>query len=87
MRNAHRVNTNDTTRISHKIPYGATQNMVPCSGDVALSDMELSKSARRSEQSKSAEDGGDIINVDEDVDLEKMYLDLITEEYTSTVKR
>ena len=33
------------------------------------------------------EDNGEIINVDEDVDLERMYLDLITEEYTATVKR
>ena len=35
----------------------------------------------------SMEDNGEIINVDEDVDLERMYLDLITEEYTATVKR
>jgi hypothetical protein len=37
--------------------------------------------------SRSVDDGGEIINVDEDVDLERMYLDLITEEYTATVKR
>ena len=37
--------------------------------------------------SASMEDNGEIINVDEDVDLERMYLDLITEEYTATVKR
>ena len=29
----------------------------------------------------------DIINVDEDVDLERMYLDLVSEEYTATVRR
>ena len=38
-------------------------------------------------ESKATEDSGEIINVDEDVDLESMYLDLITEEYTATVKR
>ena len=32
------------------------------------------------------DDNNEIINVDEDVDLERMYLDLITEEYTATVK-
>ena len=37
--------------------------------------------------STNIEDNGEIINVDEDVDLERMYLDLITEEYTATVKR
>ena len=37
--------------------------------------------------SNSVDDSGEIINVDEEVDLERMYLDLITEEYTATVKR
>ena len=42
---------------------------------------------RQGSSSNVLEDNGEIINVDEDVDLERMYLDLITEEYTATVKR
>ena len=37
-------------------------------------------------RSIETDESNEIINVDEDVDLERMYLDLITEEYTATVK-
>ena len=58
-------------------------------GRVHLVNGNVSHPTKNSESvSKSTnEDNNEIINVDEDVDLERMYLDLITEEYTATVKR
>ena len=35
----------------------------------------------------AAETMEDVVNVDEDVDLDRMYLDLVAEEYTATVRR
>lgn len=74
----------------HPSSSNPKENILPSTsgGGRYVSNGEVPRAtAMHESEFKSTEDSAEIINVDEDVDLERMYLDLITEEYTATVKR